>query len=368
MRRWLPLLCMLLLWPVAALAAPTVQQLVEKAVDALDSTSYEGRMRFLSQFEHGQELTVAIAHVAPDLYRVTPLVSGKPGDLYYIENAAELLRVTPSQGTVVSLPIRQFALSDALTVKFLRDLGTHSGTVVLDGTVGKYPVYALRQDAQKDKPYTITVGLDKQNYMPIFLLVTDGEGARRVYYEMESIDYRQHTEIADANFIAPAASSQPAPKQRSSVPALQLPNGPLPPSTEASRDDTGNGSLPLYPGWLPEGYRLEGVTLLNYAPEGQQPVLVYQFEIFGPRLDDMISVFQTSSEGMDFGKDCNEPDCGYYVEQRGPWFIAVLGSQQLKVLQRIADQLAADDAQLLPLLQQTMARDRIWQQALNNSW
>ena len=40
---------------------------------------------------------------------------------------------------------------------------------MLEGWVGDYAVYFLRHDMTPERPYGITVGLDKQNYFPLFL-------------------------------------------------------------------------------------------------------------------------------------------------------------------------------------------------------
>lgn len=357
MRRLALLLCTLLLWPAAALAADSVQQIVEAAVKALDTTCYEGRMRFLSQFEHGQEQTVHIFHVAPDLYRVTPLVKGKLGNQVYVENAEELVRMETGSEMVVELPQRQFSISDSLTMKFLRDLGTHPGTSVLDGIVGNYSVYVLRQDKLKEKPYTITVGVDKRNYFPLFLLVTDGDDKTRVYYEMEVIEYRKPNEINDSWFVIPDSRSQRI------APASPRPNQSLE-STGGSGKTASNATLPMYPQWLPQGYQLEALSLLNYTPAGSsKSSLVYQYEVFGPKLSDIISIFQTQNLALDFGGECNQEDCGYFLLRKDSWLIAVLGGQELQILQRIAESLDRDNAAVSTLLDATTTRDHILRQA-----
>lgn len=360
-----------------ALAADSVQHIVESAVKALSSTSYEGRMRFRSQFERGKELTVHIYHVAPDLYHVMPLVDGKAGDMFYIENAEELVRCSTSQHTVVQMPVRQFSVNDALTMKFLRDLGTHPGTSVLDGMVGDYPVYVLRQDKKKEKPYTITVGLDKHNYFPLFLLVTDGFDVTRVYYEMEVIEYRKPSEIDDAYFTLPAGEKQRvAQAQRASKADLPAPTsvGPQPPGSGAGKTGSaapsfGAGMLPLFPSVLPKGYQLEAITPLNYSTDPNvAPALVYQFEVFGPGLADTISIFQTQNLNFDFGVECNTPDCGFYVAKQNGWLVAVLGNLKLDQLKHIAEGLKANDQAVASLLEQTTTRDDILRQAISASY
>jgi hypothetical protein len=367
----------LILWPAVALAADSVQHIVESAVKALSATSYEGRMRFLSQFELGQELTVHIYHVAPDLYHVMPLVNGQAGDMFYIENAEELVRCSSSQHTAVQMPVRQFSVNDALTMKFLRDLGTHPGTTVLDGMVGDYPVYVLRQDKQKEKPYTITVGLDKHNYFPLFLLVTDGLDVTRVYYEMEVIEYRKSSEIDDAYFTVPASGKQhqqQAPRAPKADVPVQTFVGPLLPGSEGGKTVSSDaaytgGALPLFPGWLPRGYQLESITPLNYSPTpNAAPALVYQFEVFGPVLADTVSIFQTQNLNFDFGVECNSPDCGFYVSKQSGWLVAVLGNQKMDQLKHIAQQLYPDDQAVSGLLEQTTARDDILHQAVSASY
>ncbi|MCH7472915.1 hypothetical protein IIA79_08195, partial [bacterium] len=152
------------LWPTWALATPSVEEIVSKAVEALRTTSYEARMKLVSHFEGGTEQVVRIYHVAPELYRVEQIVvgsfeapagagAGDPG-IVYIENAEELVRI---RGKVVeTMPLRRFHLNDALAIKFLRDLGRYPGTTVLNGWVGQYEVHVLRQEMGPNKPYTIT--------------------------------------------------------------------------------------------------------------------------------------------------------------------------------------------------------------------
>src|SRR5471032_2009394 len=87
-------LVLLVAWPVWAMAAPDVRGLVDGAIQALKTKSYDARLRFLSIFDGGEEKTVHIYHVAPELYRVVPLFNGGvPGTAVYIENSVELVRV-----------------------------------------------------------------------------------------------------------------------------------------------------------------------------------------------------------------------------------------------------------------------------------
>ena len=180
-------------------ASGEVQEYIEKAIKALRETSYEARMKYLSPFDPGLEQQVHIFHVAPELYRIIPLENGEDGNLVYIENAVELVRIRG--GFVETMPIRQFYNNDSMTAKFLRDLGHHAGTTLLTGLVGDQEVYILRQSTSQDKPYTITVGLDKTNYFPLFLLVLDSEGKRRVYFEMEVVEYCNPGALKDDYFI-----------------------------------------------------------------------------------------------------------------------------------------------------------------------
>jgi hypothetical protein len=146
--------------PAAGYAADNVIDAVNKAIDALHTTSYEARMTYLSQFDEG-ELQVYIIHVAPDLYHVKLLAQGVPQGPYFIENAQELVSINADE--MQFMPKRRFSTNDALTAKFLRDLGNYPGSTILSGKVGDYDAWIVRQDATTEKPYLISVGLDKRN-------------------------------------------------------------------------------------------------------------------------------------------------------------------------------------------------------------
>lgn len=348
--------------PMLALAAPSVKQIVSKAVQAVQTQCYEARMRFLSQIDGGTEQVVRIYHLAPDLYRVEPLVNGEPGSLVFIENGEEMVRMRIGKNVIEEMPQRQFSLNDSLTVTFLRMLSERNGTAVLNGNVGSYKVYVLRQDGRKEAPYTITVGVDQKTYFPVFLTVSDTRGRRLVYYEMEAIEYKQAHQLRDALFGIPENTSQrmfPAPRAG----AVQPPSA----STEKSGSHIPNGReliLPMYPTWLPTGYRVEAISMLSYTPNGaDSPVAVFQVEAYGPD-NDLISIFQTKSSAvnMDVSDTCNEPGCGFVIREHGGWVITVIGTLNRDRMLKIADQLGENDQRVLQLLRQTHERDLILQQ------
>ena len=351
-----------LLWllalPLIAWAAPSGAEIIEKAVGALRSTCYEARASLLDQLDYGKQRTVHIYHVAPDLFCVKPLVNGAVGYEEYIENGAELVRLNRKEETLVRMPLRQFSINDAMTTKFLRELGKHQGTTVLDGMVGEYAVYALRQDVTKDKPYTITVGVDKRNYFPLFLLVTDYAGATRVYYEVKSIIYLTSEQISDEYFQIPVYGD----KQMSKAPRAA---GALPNQAALSTMAGGGQPLPLYPSYLPKGYVLEALSLVNYDNPGNGPALVYHFEIYGPHLSDLLSVFQTQSTSLNLS-GMGQSGEGFFMTEHDSWIIAVLcSSLGLGDLSRVANGLKQNDAQVRQLLDQTAARDSLLSQAAN---
>lgn len=348
--------------PVIAMAAPKVQEIVDKAIQAVNTQCYEARMRFMSQMDGGTEQIVHIYHLAPDLYRVEPLVNGAPGETAFIENAEELVRIRPSKSIVEQLPKRQFSLNDSLTVTFLRMLSTRPGTTVLSGMAASCKVYVLRQDGSNHAPYTITVGVDQNTYYPVFLSVSDAKGRKHVYYEMEAIEYVERHQLRDALF----SYQKPATQQRMNAPQISRTAPGAAKGTSAIDQNPDNVELPLYPQWLPVGYRVEAISVLNYIPkDAEEPVLVYQCEAYGPD-NELISIFQTRSDKVDLtvSDKCNGPGCGYAVRERDGWVITVIGGSKsrLDTLLRIADGLDVNKQRVLQLLRQTSERDRIMQQ------
>jgi outer membrane lipoprotein-sorting protein len=368
MQRWLILLACFMLAPAVAVAAD-VQKLVDKAIDALGNTCYEARMRYMPRLDSDEVQEVLIHHVAPDLYRVEPLVNGEPGGVYYIENGKELMRVDQSGGRtpiVELLPLRQFHLDDTLKRNFLSELGKFQGTIVLNGSVGDYDVYVLRQDPHTQKPYTITVGLDKRNYFPLYLEVRDVNGKQRVYFEMTVIQYQPRLSFADSLFQVPrqavAANSRAPrpPKQASNILSSNMtgPTCPLPPYPKAET--------------LPSGYEVEGLTVLSYprTEKGKQvQSMVFQYEILGPQPEDVMSLFLTQDLDVEFFMDSKDPDTtfGYLIQQQGDWLVAVFADQPAKVLQAVIKGLQADPNRTRELLEATQAREDIVQQALSES-
>lgn len=391
------LLIMLLLWAPAlrAMAAePEVGELVEKAVEALRTTCYEARMNYFAQNANGEEQTVHIYHVAPDLYHVETLKHNKHGQwvpqgFYYIENADELLRVILNQDNEVlyveELPERSFYLNATLAGKFLRDLARHPGTVVLDGVVDGLAVYQLRQLAFPEKPYTITVGLDKRNYFPVFLLVNDSNQQPRIYYKMEAIEYCDRDALDVALFRRPAVSDEqlrkaprieqlapnaavvnPAAENADGEARLQIQRAAPSKSAATALAEPLDYALPLYPEHLPAGYYLEGLHLLDYkaVDDGSgEPILVYHFEVFSPMECNTLSIFLTQSD--DFGFDMDQgykmSNLGYIVQRQGDWLVAVFGDAPTDMLMDIAAGLAPDAERVEDLLNLTQARDNVLQ-------
>jgi len=397
--RSIALAMMLVLAPAAAgwAAQPDAGELVDKAVQALKTTSYEARMQFYAQYDAGQEQTVHIYHVAPDLYHVEPLAQDQHGEwnaqgYYFLENAQELLRIiTDDKGRAVvveELPERSFYLNDALTGKFLKDLARHEGTVVLDGAVGPegasdfIDVYQLRQLAFPEKPYTITIGLDKRNYFPVFLLVQDSEGVSKVYLKMEAIEYKQATEIPIKLFQTPQGAGQAAkraPLVEQNAPAATI----VAPREKAGRDEVRlqvqrtpsataaevqplDYALPPFPARVPEGYYLESLNLLDYTAHGNQgePALVYQFELFSPAAGDTLSIFVTQSDNFMAGGDAgyNQPGLGYVLVQENDWLVAVFGDLSIDRLMDVADGLEPNIIEVEELLERTQLLDEMLDQ------
>jgi len=358
LRRYAVNLCALLLalFPLTAHAAPAVGKIVNEAIKAVQKTSYSARLKFLSQIDNDSVREVRVSHLAPDLYHVEPLREGQPTGSYMVENASELVRI--SNGTVMQLPRRQFSLNDALTIKFLRDLGAMKPpTTVLSGRVGKYETWMLRQDMVINKPYIITVGIDKATWFPVFLLVIDGAGKARVYYEVEDINYKQPAELADSLFTVP--------ESRGSMRLPRAPEGGH--ALMQAQAPQATPELPLFPQWLPSNYHVEALSLLrcHHGVPGQDCALVYQLEAYGPELDDLVSIFQMKAgdEGRKALSHLSSPQQSNYVlSEKNGWVIAVFGDLPHKQLRKIATQLSDSPDMVKPLLDQTSTRDGILDQ------
>lgn len=371
MRRTLAALALVLaVWPACAFAGD-VPALVEQAIKSLREKSYIGRLRYMTKPSTSDEAMVQIHHLAPDLYRITPVVQGLPiTSYYYVENAAELVKI---HGRILHpQPERQYAINDSLTAKFLRDLGQYPGTELLDGSYMDVPLNILRKDVTPDKPYLITVGLRKDNGFPMFLQVVDAQGRMRLHNQFESITFVRPQELKDELFTVPEPKGEArAPRfQQSEIFALPAP---APAAGGGKARDTGRGAsgaqadisadLPLYPSWLPGGYSLEAISVLDYAG-GKTPAVVYQLEAYGPRLDDMLSVFQMQCDELG---DCNlsealgPPDGrGYLMAKQGDWIVAVFGELPKAQLQKVLDGLDSDRSNdILRLLASTLERDRM---------
>ena len=371
--------------PVLA-AEPQVGELVEAAVAALKTTCYEARMHFFAQYDAGREHRVRVYHVAPDLYHVRPLEEDEHGvwleeDHYYLENAEELLLITPRPGgqdIISELPERSFYVNDALTSKFLRDLARYPGTTVRSGKAGTYDVDILLQTATPEKPYTITVGLDRDTHFPLYLLVNDTEGVERDYYEMEAIEYCTPQELDPRLFTPPAVSGknqQRGPRVEQlpqAIMELNAPAGAGQPSLQIQRSTSNvDYSLPPYPANVPVGYMLEGLHLLDFPVSDMagDVALVYQFELFSPASGETLSIFLTQTDGLDLGTTMpfSTVDGGYVVQRPDGWLIAIFGGLAPDELQLVALGLTDDFTGVENLLELTKARDLVLQQALNIS-
>jgi hypothetical protein len=353
------------LCPALAFAAPKVETLVEQAIKTLRTKSYEARLRFTPQFDADKEEVVRMYHVAPDLYRVEPLASGLPISVYVIENAAELVRI--KGGDVQQLPERQYSITDALTAKFLRDLGTHPGTVVLDGKFQGAAVYILRQDVTKEKPYLVTVGLRKDNSFPVFLDVIDAQGRQRMRNRYEWIRFRAPTDLKDQLFVVPETGFQrsrpPRPQKSPQFEAVPAPKAGASTAKGTSRASRGiaDVDIPLFPGWLPKGFDLEAISVLDY---NRTPAVVYQFEVYGPRLDDMVSIFQMQCDELgncDLDKLLSpEQGGGYVLGKRDGWVVAVFGELPKNELEQVLAGLKAGQQEaIVRLLSETQQRDQM---------
>jgi outer membrane lipoprotein-sorting protein len=354
MRRIGLALLLLAALPTVCHAAPSVQELVNAAVEALRDTSYSSRMRFISHQDMGETREVNIYHVAPELYRIEQLSGGKSTGEVFIENGEELVRI--SRDDIYEIPVRQFSMNDSMTTKFLRDLGKFPGTTVLNGMVGMTEVWMLRQDSIHEKPYTVTVGLDKKSSFPLYLMVNDASGKPKVYYEMTSFQRKKPTDLPDKLFTFDADSLSRQTRQAA-------------PQRATSGAGGSSSALPLYPGWLPKRYRVEAVSALQCplsASSGKQTVApMYQIEIYGPGLD-LISIFQMRED--DCGFDLKTLDLNktgeFVVSKRGEWLVAAMGSRDREELERMLEKLEPSPQRVMKLLELTAARDAVLADAL----
>jgi hypothetical protein len=282
---------------------------------------------------------------------------------------------------VQPMPARQYYVTDMLTAKFLRDLGNHKGTTILDGQYNGVPVYYLRQDVTHEKPYLVTVGLRTDNKFPMFLQVVDSEGQTRVHYEFESIKFVPASALADDLFTIP----EPKDDRRSPTSHVAPLAAPVPPpapakpagkAKAASRAETERAAkpaapaLPLFPAWLPQGYALEAISVLDYSQGRSAPAAVYHFEIYGPKSENMLSLFEMKCD--DLG-DCKLDEAlapakgGYMLQKHGDWVVAVFGEVSPDDMQRLIQGLDnSHHAEVKTLLDQTRMRDEMMQQAVEH--
>jgi len=88
----------LAIWSAAQAADPDVAELVDAAIMALETKSYEARVHYFGTTPNSGEQIVYIHHIAPQLYHVEVIEQDKHGVLqntgiHYIENAVEQVRV-----------------------------------------------------------------------------------------------------------------------------------------------------------------------------------------------------------------------------------------------------------------------------------
>jgi len=127
--------------------------------------------------------------------------------------------------------------------------------------------------------------------------------------------------------------------------------------------------LPLYPGWLPDGYSVGGLRALNYqtVQDGEKTVrLVYQYEILTPVNSSALSIFQAKACDMEFSADSveNVPDAGYIIQERDNWLVTVMGDLPSRMLEEIIAGLIVSDSQVGDLLELTRDRDLVQQQVV----
>ncbi|MEZ5337746.1 MAG: hypothetical protein R3F46_05730 [bacterium] len=377
----------MLLLSAAASAAkrPTVDELVRRAIASLENTSYEARMRYSDPYGNGQEKLVEIIFLSPSSFRVQPLLTEKQkAGYYYIENAEHLVKVYADGNNVVEMPERQFIIDNLMRRKLLETLAGRRSVNLLNGVFNGTPVWILRDDGGDSGSFSITIHLSEENDFPLSLEMTAQDGRRVQFYEMEEISFIDADDIPAETFLIPegnmAQRGSNAAPPRADVnlpeqsggsgqsleymprtakrPAGSLDDG----SAEEQRSsDIMHVPLPMLPGWLPEGFRLNEISPLDYN-ESDEPMLVYQLELYNPFNENVINIFETRSTELEelFTAGRSVGGEGYFVGSRDEgWLVAVFGSISKSQFEQILSSLRQDDEQALEVMSRTLTREEL---------
>ncbi|MCB1217672.1 hypothetical protein KDL44_09770 [bacterium] len=379
---------MLLLTAAASAAKrPGVDELVRRAIESLENTSYEARMRYSDPYGNGQEKLVEIIFLSPSSFRVQPLISEKQkAGYYYIENAEHLVKVFQDGQNVVEMPERQFIIDNLMRRKLLETLAGRRSVNLLKGVFNGEPVWILRDEGSVSGSFSITIHLSEKNDFPLSLEMTAQDGRRVQFYEMEQISFLDAADIPEETFLIPEGSlaqrgSNAAPPRadvnlpeqsgsggdRQSLEYMprsaRRPAGPLDDGAMEEDDEERilRVPLPMLPGWLPEGFRLNEISPLDYS-EGGEPMLVYQLELYNPFNENVINIFETRSteleELFDAGRSVGGE--GYFVGSRDEgWLVAVFGSISRSQFEQILNSLELDDEQALEVMSRTRTREEL---------
>ncbi|MCB1186006.1 hypothetical protein KDL29_02470 [bacterium] len=373
---------MLLLLSVAAFAEkrPTVDELITRAIASLENTSYEARMRYSDPYGNGQEKLVDIIFLSPSSFRVQPLINEKQkAGYYYIENDERLVKVFQDGANVVEMPERMFIIDNLMRRKLLETLAGRSSVNLLQGVFNGEPVWILRDDGSVDGSYSITIHVSERNDYPISLEMTAQDGRRVQFYEMESVEFLTSGEVPGDAFAIPAgrqaahAPDVAPPRADVNIPDQQADGaGSLEYMPRSARKSAGSLEdeeqadmlrvpLPLMPGWLPEGYRLNEISPLDYS-EKDEPLLVYQLELYNPFNENVISIFETRSKKLEelFASSDSMGDEGYFVSTNSDgWIIAVFGSISRSQFDQIFNALERDDDLALDVMARTQTKEEL---------
>lgn len=371
----------------AADKAPTVDELINRAIASLENTSFEGRMRYSDPYGNGQEKLVDILFLSPSSFRVQPMLSEKQkAGYYYIENSDRLVKVYQDGAIVEELPERQFIIDNLMRRKLLETLAGKPNVSLLHGVFNGEPVYILRDEGSGAGSYSITIHVSERNDYPISLEMLGQDGERLQYYELEEVIFLTTAEVPDEAFsipkgpyttgggvpdtVAPRIADVVIPERSRGASSTgeesQLAYKPSTAKMAQQAEADAEGELlnipyPLLPTWLPKGYRLSAISPLDFS-EAEQPLLVYQLELYNPFNEGVISIFETRSQELEelfmAGRGVGEER--YFVSTSDDgWLVAVFGSISESQFDQIFESLERDDDEAHDLISRTMSKEKL---------
>ena len=366
---------LLLALPAMAQDKPTVEDLISKAIESLNTTSYEGRMRFSDPYGDGSEKLVDIVFVSPSDFKVQPLLNSKQkAGYYFIESAEGLVKVYGSANITEEMPARRFIIDNLLRRRVLELMAGHENVNILTGSFNGEPVYILRDEVNAESNYSITIHISRETNFPLSLQQEDERGNRQVYYEFEEINYIDDSqEYADIFSLTEYKSFMQEQKQAAPIASLDI-------TARTGRVD-GAGNLqeeqieykprsalgvqkipfPLIPVEMPNGYTLSNISPLDFGTN-EQAMLVYQLELFNPNSNGTISIFQTKDKELEelFSSGLEVSEEGYYVATTSDgWLIAVFGDVSKGQFNEIFTSLSEENDAAYDMLNRALSKEEL---------